>query len=91
MSYGLQVFDSSSVLTFDSNDAIAGVPLGLFAVAAGAGSTTYTYPSLAGRTIKAVGYEVGGSPNVTIDYALGYPRAIVAGSDIAQTVLLVAI
>jgi hypothetical protein len=73
MSYGLQVFDASGSLAFDSRTAAGGVCLGIFTVPASGG--VFTFPEmgsgLQGYCINFQGKSIQG---MQFDNNLGYPR-----------------
>lgn len=73
MSYGLQVFDASGALTFDSTVAAGGVALGF--VTPVSGTLSFSYPDFIGYT-GVVLNATGGVPAllVTVDNAVGYLR-----------------
>ena len=71
MTFGLQVFNSDGSTAFDSNSAVGGVPIAVHTVTS---ATSYTWPSLAGRTIFVLPLNFTDWQNYTIDYSLGYPR-----------------
>lgn len=74
MPYGLQIFDASGNLTFDSTQAAGGVCLGQFAVARGQ-TNTFTFPDFgAGHQGFVVDDMSGSAGPYTYDEALGYPR-----------------
>lgn len=84
MAYGLQVFNASGVLTFDSATVIGAVCLGRYTVPLG--GTTFTFPAFPGGQGRFI-FATGGADNsYSIDSALGYPRftfgAAVAGYDV---------
>lgn len=72
MTFGLQLFNASGQVSFDSRYAQGGVIADQVTRAAGSGTEVRTYPAFAGRTaiVKAGGYDAPGA----VDYALGYPR-----------------
>lgn len=73
MTQGLQVFNASGVLTFDSNLAVGGVCLGFYTVAAG--GSVWSFPDFAGCTGLFLMAGAGFGPYVgTVDTSLGYPR-----------------
>ena len=74
MTFGVRVWDSAGVMTFDSDTAIIGICIGVYRYVAGA-TATLTFPDLAGRTVKTRTLQGARVPsNETVDYALGYPR-----------------
>lgn len=80
MTQGLQVFNGSGGVTFDSNNATGGVCLGFYTVpAAGA---VWTFPSMAGATggLALLAGAGSGAFDYTVDIALGYPRFTFAAS-----------
>lgn len=91
MSFGLILRDDSGNVTFDSTLAVGGVPIALHTVASGA-SPVYSWPSLAGRAIKALTFAGNYGSQFTIDYSLGYPRiSYAAQGGVARTTLVIAI
>lgn len=82
--YGLQIFDGSGTLIFDSTTAAGGVVVDLKKFVA-SDSGTFTYPLFAGRAASLVGAPSDGS--ITMDTALGYPRVIVTTSAFPSRVL----
>lgn len=89
MTYGLKLWDASGNVTFDSTLAAGGVPIALHTVASGA-SPVYSWPSLAGRTIKGLTFAGNYASQFTIDYALGYPRiSYAAQGGVARTTLVI--
>lgn len=77
MSYGVQTFDSSGALQFDSTTTLGGgVVADLRQYAAGAGGEVVDYPQWAGLTPLLL--DCGGSDGfVTLTTSPGYPRVTV--------------
>ena len=70
---GLQVWNTSYALIFDSHHAAGGVCFGAYEVAPG-GSTTVNLASYAGRMVRVT---IHGA-NATISYASGYPSVTIS-------------
>lgn len=87
MAYGIQTFDASGNLLWDSNTAGPGVIADILSIAAGASSTT-TYPDFAGRGCGAIVLEGLGDTGVTSDTLLGYPRVTAPSYPDPRTVLV---
>lgn len=84
--YGLQCWNASGVLTFDSTQAAGAVPIGFYSGGAG----VLSFPQYAGLQIHALtitGVEfVPSGSYLSISYAPGYPVVTVAAD--APTFLL---
>lgn len=76
MSYGLQIFNSSGTVTFDTTTAAVGCLAEVVRITGGT-SQTKTYPAFAGRTIFVLNMDGSDVFSTSIDYALGYPRAVI--------------
>lgn len=75
MAYGLQIWNASGTLVFDSTAAVGGVCLGFYTVPSGGGSTSF--PTITGATGVALAAWSGAPVNSTlivIDNTLGYLR-----------------
>lgn len=75
MSFGLQIFNASGTLTFESPTAAGGVCLGIFTVDP-AGST-FTFPSMSGSAGRLLSLAGGGVFSYTTDNTLGYLRFVI--------------
>ena len=90
----MQVYNASGVLVFDTETALGGQIVDMPTVAALA-TQTFFYPAFAGRSMdvlligSAFGYS-GDDIGAPVDYALGYPRVIVAGQNWLRTFLVLA-
>lgn len=73
MSYGLQIFNASGALCFDSTAATGGVALGFVSPAPGA--LSFSYPDFVGYTGIVLNVNAAvPALLVTVDNALGYLR-----------------
>lgn len=82
MAYGLQLFNSSGVLTWDSSTVVGGVLADVRTYAA-SGTATLLYPAFAGnyvRIIHLLVWNEAGTAGVVADTALGYPRVTVSAA-----------
>jgi hypothetical protein len=88
VSYGLQIYNASGGLVYDSTTAPAGVVANVLTVAASS-APTYTFPAFAGYTLRLV-YTNGGAGlwGYTVDYALGYPRVVFSSAGGSREFLL---
>lgn len=77
MSYGLQAFDASGALMWDSSTVNGGVSIDYQEVASAA-TGTFTYPALAGRTPFITTIFDAPTGSIVVDTALGYPRVTVS-------------
>lgn len=78
MSYGVRIRTTAGETIFESTVAQGGVVIDLFIATAG---EVRTYPAFAGMTVFAA--SSGGSAwstDITVDYALGYPRVTMPAS-----------
>lgn len=87
MTFGVQVFNASSQLIWDSRTAGSGVVATVIALASGA-SGTYTFPDFAGRTAGVVSIAYFGTVVPTVDYALGYPRVTIPADSQPRQILV---
>ena len=87
MTLGIQTFDSSGNLLWDSNVSGSGVAADIQTVAGGA-SAIFTYPDFTGRDCGAVVLMGLGDTGVTSDTTLGYPRVIVPAYPDPRTILV---
>jgi hypothetical protein len=71
MGQGLQVFNASGGLTFDSENVSGGMCVGIVLIPVG--GAVYTFPSFAGRTAFAMAADGYKGLQWTVDYP-GYPR-----------------
>lgn len=79
MSYGMQVYAADGVtLIFDSRVVQGGV-LAEVPVITSAVPTVRTYPAFAGRIVFAMDLWGVADTQVSVDYALGYPRVTFPG------------
>lgn len=75
---GIQVFDATGAVVFDSLTSLGGVIAGTYVYQPG-GTDTLLFPSFAGRTARINMITSGrGGPVPAIDYGLGYPRVTVS-------------
>lgn len=99
MSFGLAIYDSSQNLVWQTPDAFDGVVIGIHDVPTNT-TPTFTYPSLAGRSVffytinseynPGVNTDIG-DYDVSSDTALGYPRVTVtAAKDYKRTLVVMA-
>lgn len=96
MGLGLQLWDSTGRLTFDSAQATGGVCLGFVTVPAApypfTQTTVITYPIFGpghtGFTINPCGGLGGLTGDFVYDNELGYPRFTFAGASYDRTILL---
>lgn len=98
MSFGMQLFDGSGSLVWDSTAVLGGCAIDLQTVAAGA-TPSFTYPAHAGRTaavqpVRAEWWSTARPSSsdfgVTVDTSLGYPRVTVASRPYNRTFLVYA-
>lgn len=87
MTFGVQTFDASGGLVWDSSVAVGGIVADSRQVASGV-STTFTYPAYAGRTPFLIGLLDTTPASITVDTTLGYPRVSVASAGIARRFIL---
>ena len=75
MTYGLQLWDATGALTFDSSLAAGGVCLGLYTISTG--GQTISFPDLIGVTgvVLYTGYSTA-APIYTSDSVPGYLRFV---------------
>jgi hypothetical protein len=87
VSFGLQSFDASGNLIFDSTTAVGGV-VADYRTYGPSESATLTYPSFPGATAFLV-FLYPNTTTVTLDSSLGYPRVTVSsGADGPRRFLL---
>jgi hypothetical protein len=87
MTYGVQTFNSSGALIWDSNTAGSGVIADVKTVA-GDVSATFTYPDFTGRSCGVIVLDGFGDNGVSSDTALGYPRVTVPSYPNPRTILV---
>lgn len=98
MSFGIQIFDTSGALVWDSTTVTDGCVIDVLTVSPGS-TPTFEYPSLAGRSVSTQPIQGqtlgtlstdGGDFGVTSDTSLGYPRVVCASSPVTRTFLVFA-
>ena len=88
MSFGVQTFDSSGVLQFDSLTAVGGVFGDFQKFAAGQSGTTFSYPQWAGLSAYLV--DCGNAaPYISLSTSAGYPVVTVTTPATAMSFALV--
>jgi hypothetical protein len=88
MAHGLQIWNASGVLQFDSSLAAGGVSLGFFAIPlVGA---ILTFPTMVGRTGFLTSAGSGGPVTYTTDSVSGYLRFVFPAADSGRFVSLFA-
>lgn len=91
MTHGLQLFDQSGNITFDSRSVVGGVVVDILTYA-GATTAVRNYPAFAGRTMQIImvtPWFNGGDPGVAIDTSPGYPRLLVSTTNASRRFMLV--
>jgi hypothetical protein len=88
MAFGLQIWDESGNLMFDSTLAVGGVSLGTFAVLLA--GQTFTFPTMIGRTGFLMPAGGAGINGYTSDNSLGYLRFVFPPADYTRVVSLFA-
>lgn len=91
MAYGIQLFNDSGTIMWDSTTAPGGVIADILTYGA-SNSDTKTYPVFAGRGVLLVSVAEWANsdvPGVTADVALGYPRVSIATSSQTRKFLVV--
>lgn len=87
MTFGVQVFDASSTLVWDSTTVVGGIPADVRFYAAGASGATLSYPQFAGMSA----FILDGSQAtafVSLDTSAGYPVVTVSSPSVDMVFLL---
>lgn len=88
MAYGIQVFDASGALSWDSTTVVGGVVADYREYLAGT-SGVLLYPDFAGRTVFLIPVLDSTTATVTVDTGLGYPRVTIVTATFARRFMLV--
>lgn len=99
MAYGMQVFDSSGALVWDSSTVLGGCAIDYREIPVST-AVTYEYPAHAGRSVALQAVDgdnfqllptgTAGTYGVTVDTTLGYPRVTVASASFVRRFIVFA-